>query len=325
MGEDGRAAAPCADRDWARHPNVGATLLDRRQRPARHAIADEIRRTGKPVEALILDECDHDAITLTERGLRHGGALTLDVSRQRRARIGLSELFLAIECGRSDPSSGLVSNPLVGCIVGSDRGGRRARGLRRDHRVARCRASARRAGGIAARRARDRGGGGTPRTAAVAAGIDLLGNNPGPDQRRRRPVDDRGEIARRDRQGRTLADTRRDRYRRSPRVARACTSWMRPAYAPESVSGIVAGRRAARAVHDGRRQQLCLGPRADDQAFGNPVAAKRLSEQLDFDASAVFERRETIDAAGERLTRLVLEVASGTRPWAKSWTRVKKS
>jgi altronate dehydratase large subunit len=44
----------------------------------------------------------------------------------------------------------------------------------------------------------------------------------------------------------------------------------------------------------------------------NPVTAKRLTEQLDFDASAVFESRETIEAASERLTRLVLDVASGT-------------
>ena len=50
---------------------------------------------------------------------------------------------------------------------------------------------------------------------------------------------------------------------------------------------------------------------------GNPVATKRLREQLDFDASDVFDRRASLEEAAVRLQALVLEVASGTLTWGE--------
>lgn len=42
-----------------------------------------------------------------------------------------------------------------------------------------------------------------------------------------------------------------------------------------------------------------------------------LQQQLDFDASAVFEGRQPIEAAAEALLALILEIASGTLTWGE--------
>ena len=49
----------------------------------------------------------------------------------------------------------------------------------------------------------------------------------------------------------------------------------------------------------------------------NPVAAKRLGEQLDFDASGVFELRDALADATSRLMDVLLDVASGTLTWGE--------
>jgi altronate dehydratase large subunit len=50
---------------------------------------------------------------------------------------------------------------------------------------------------------------------------------------------------------------------------------------------------------------------------GHPQAAAALGHQIDFDGSAAFAGREDLDAAAERLLRLVLDVASGTLTWGE--------
>jgi altronate dehydratase large subunit len=296
---------------FGRHPNVGAAIVIGATPPQVHAMAQDIASSGKPVEALVLDECGHDAITLTERGLRAAARLAREVSRQRREPARLSELFLAGECGRSDPSSGLVSNPLVGRVL--DRvvaaGGRAVIGetiewLGAEHLLAPRAASAAVAEAIGAAVARRE-------RLAVEAGIDLTGNNPGPTN--------------------IAAGLSTIEEKSLGAIAKGGTAPIRsvvgigeapngpglhlmdaPAYAPESVGGFVAAGAQIVLFTTGVGNSFVSGLAPTIKLSANPVAAKRLTEQLDFDASAVFESRETIEAAGERLTRLVLEVASGT-------------
>src|SRR5258706_4656958 len=160
------------------HPNVGAALIVGASAPHVEQIASIVAKTGKPVEALILDDCEHDAVTLTERGTRIAARMMRDVSRARRTPVALSELFLGMECGRSDPSSGLVANPLVGCVVDAliDAGGRAVFGgtaewLGAEHLLTARAANAEVAQAIEAAVLR------RERT-AMDAGLDLLGNNP---------------------------------------------------------------------------------------------------------------------------------------------------
>jgi altronate dehydratase large subunit len=50
----------------------------------------------------------------------------------------------------------------------------------------------------------------------------------------------------------------------------------------------------------------------------NPAASARLKEQLDFDASDVFERKASLEEVAARLQQLVLDVASGTLTWGEA-------
>src|SRR5450432_1551481 len=44
---------------FGKHPNVGATLVIGANAPQVHAIAEDIARSGIPVEALVFDDCGH--------------------------------------------------------------------------------------------------------------------------------------------------------------------------------------------------------------------------------------------------------------------------
>ena len=315
MGADGELQRRALT-GLGRHPNVGATLVVGATAPLVAQITADIRSTGKPAEPLILDECDHDAITLTERGTRIAARMMLEVSRQRRSRIELRELFLGMECGRSDPSSGLVANPLVGRIADAivDAGGRAVFGetvewLGAEHLLARRAVTPDVARAIEAAVARRE-------QAAVAAGMDLLGNNPGPTNVAAglSTIEEKslGAIAKGGRspiQG--VIGIAESPGRAGLYVMDA------PAYAPESVSGMVAAGAQLVLFTTGVGNSYVSALAPTIKISGNPVAGARLREQLDFDASAVFDRRESLDAAAARLTQVVLEVASGTLTWGE--------
>ena len=48
-----------------------------------------------------------------------------------------------------------------------------------------------------------------------------------------------------------------------------------------------------------------------------PETIQHLPTQIDFDASGVFEGREDLDCAADRLVALLLDVSSGTRTWGE--------
>ena len=301
---------------FGQHPNVGAALIIGASPPQVKQIADVVAKTGKTVEALILDDCDHDAITLTERGIRIVARLMLEVSRQRRTRVALSELFLGMECGRSDPSSGLVANPLVGRVVDAliDAGGRAVFGetvewLGAEHLLKARAENAEVAHAIeqaVLRRER----------AAIDAGLDLLGNNPGPTNIAA------GLTTIEEKSLGSIAKGGRSTIRGVVGIAEPLPGpglyvMDAPAYAPESVGGLVASGASLVLFTTGVGNSFVSGLSPTIKISANPVATRRLGEQLDFDASAVFERRESIVDAATRLLALVLEVASGTLTWGE--------
>ena len=298
------------------HPNVGASLIVGASRPQVEEIAAIVAKTGKPVEALILDDCEHDAVTLTERGTRIAARMMREVSRARRTPVSLSELFLGMECGRSDPSSGLVANPLVGCIVDAvvDAGGRAVFGetvewLGAEHLLTARAATAEVAHAIeAAVQRRER--------AAMDAGLDLLGNNPGPTNIAA------GLTTIEEKSLGSIAKGGRSQVRGVVGIAEPLPGpglylMDAPAYAPESVGGLVASGAHLVLFTTGVGNSFVSGLAPTIKISGNPVATRRLREQFDFDASDVFERRASLEEAAARLQALVLEVASGTLTWGE--------
>lgn len=75
-------------------------------------------RTNKPLKTVIIQEAGGTLKTI-EKAVRYAKEMTEEASMLRREEFPISELIVGTECGGSDPTSGLASNPLVGAL--SDR------------------------------------------------------------------------------------------------------------------------------------------------------------------------------------------------------------
>ncbi|TGE36366.1 altronate dehydratase [Desulfosporosinus fructosivorans] len=98
-----------------KNPNVGAVLvvgLGCEGVPI-HQVVAEIGATGKPVEVVVIQEVG-GTLRATAEGVRKIVELTRQVDHLQPEKINISELSLAIECGGSDFTSGLASNPAAG-------------------------------------------------------------------------------------------------------------------------------------------------------------------------------------------------------------------
>ena len=299
-----------------RHPNVGAVLVIGGHPPQVAEFAAAIKETGKPVAALTLDECGHDGLTLADRGIRAAARLARDLSRQRRTEAPLSALFVAGECGRSDPSSGLVSNPLVGGVLDAvvDAGGRAVIGetmewfgtvhLLRPRAATPAVADAIEA---AVRRRED---------AAINAGIDLLGENPAPTNI------EAGLSTLEEKALGTIAKGGTRTIQGVLGIAEpppGAGLWLMdaPAYAPESLTGMVAAGAQLVLFTTGAGNSFVNSIAPTIKISANPDTVARLDAQIDFDAAAVFEGRRPLADTVADLLDLTLEVASGTRTFGE--------
>lgn len=70
-------------------------------------------RTNKPIVEFIIQE-NGGTLTTIERAVRAGKKMAQDASMLQREPFPISELIIGTECGGSDPTSGLASNPLIG-------------------------------------------------------------------------------------------------------------------------------------------------------------------------------------------------------------------
>jgi len=98
-----------------KNPNVAAVLvvgLGCEGIPIQ-GTADEISKTGKPVKAIIIQE-NSGTLKTTALGIQIASEMARNIALLKSEEASLSELSLGIECGGSDFTSGLASNPAVG-------------------------------------------------------------------------------------------------------------------------------------------------------------------------------------------------------------------
>lgn len=98
-----------------KNPNVAAVLvigLGCEGVPAKE-VANEIAKTGKPVDCLIIQE-NGGTIKTEAKGIEILKRMSQDVNKIHREPIDIKDIILSIECGGSDTTSGLASNPAVG-------------------------------------------------------------------------------------------------------------------------------------------------------------------------------------------------------------------
>lgn len=104
-------------KNLGKNPNVAAVLvvgLGCEGVPAKE-VAEDIAKTGKRAEYLIIQECG-GTLKTEEKGVRILREMAQEIAQLKREDIDISEIILAIECGGSDTTSGLASNPSVGYV-----------------------------------------------------------------------------------------------------------------------------------------------------------------------------------------------------------------
>ncbi|KAJ50290.1 altronate dehydratase large subunit [Clostridium tetanomorphum] len=98
-----------------KNPNVAAVLvvgLGCEGVPAKK-VAEEIGKTGKRSECIIIQE-NGGTLNTEAQGIKILREMAEEVGKMKKEEIDISEITLAIECGGSDTTSGLASNPSVG-------------------------------------------------------------------------------------------------------------------------------------------------------------------------------------------------------------------
>lgn len=299
----------------ARHPNAAAVLIVGADRRSAEGIA-VAAGGGKPIEIVTLDDVHEDALALAAEGARRAARLVREASRLSREEVPASALFLGVECGHSDATSGLVANPLAGRAVDAviDAGGRAVFGetiewLGAEHLLARRAVSPEVGAAIVAAVAR--------REAEIAAtGVDLTGNNPGAENIRGglSSIEEKslGAIAK----GGTRPIQGIVRLAESP-PAPGLYVMDAPGFSPESMTGFAAAGAQLMLFTTGAGNSFCNSLAPTIKVSAHPETARRLPEQIDFDASPTFAGREDLATAGMRLFALVLAVASGMLTWGE--------
>ena len=101
---------------YAANPNVYGTVVISLgcENCQMDLVVSAIRgRTDKPLEQFVIQECG-GTIRTVELAVRAARKMAAEASRVPKESFPMSELIVGTECGGSDPTSGLASNPLIG-------------------------------------------------------------------------------------------------------------------------------------------------------------------------------------------------------------------
>ena len=297
-------------------PNVAAVLVVGVDAGITDLVVSRVAATGKAVQGISFAEAREDVLAVQEIGVRRLVQLVHAASRCRRVPGDLSDLFVGVECGHSDATSGIASNRVIGAAVDLlvDQGatvvvGETVEWLGAEH--------------LLARRARNPSIGQSIIDAvkrrediAAASGKSLTGNNPGEENIRgglstieekslgavvksgTRPIDGLlGLTERPRRHGLYLMDG--------------------PAFSPESITGFnaIGAQMVLFSTGPGNSYASAISPTIKITA--QKETSRRLREQIDFDASSLFDGTEPLEAVTQRAIDMIAEVSEGTLTWGE--------
>jgi altronate dehydratase large subunit len=300
----------------ARNPNVAAVLVVGVDAATTDDMTAQIATSGKPVQGVSFSETHEDVLAVQDLGARRLVQLAHGASRCRREDGDLSELFVGVECGHSDASSGIAGNRVIGAAVDTlvDQGatvvvGETVEWLGAEHLLAR-RARNEAVGQAILEAVRRR------EAIAAASGRSLTGNNPGEENIRgglstieekslgaviksgTRPIE--GLL------GLTEPPPRKGLYLQDG-----------PAFSPESITGFNAIGTQLVLFSTGPGNSFASAISPTIKVTAQKAAMARLKEQIDFDASDVCAGTEAVDAAAARLIDTIAEVANGALTWGE--------
>ena len=301
---------------FAKNPNVGAVLIISADPPKGEFIISRLENSSKPVELITLDECNHDAIKLLELGLRKGASLIRKISKIKREKVSVSNLSIGLECGRSDPSSGLVANPIMGFIADRliDFGGSAVIGetiewLGAEHLLGK-RARSDNVKSKISKAVEFQ------RQFSEAKGINLLGNNPGHQniEAGLSTIEEKslGNI--------TKSGSKRieDVLQWGEKIDKKGMFLMHaPSYAPESLSGFSAAGCQMTLFSTGVGNSFTNHISPSIKFSANPETCEQLNNQLDFKCADVFLGKKTFEDASNNFWNFMIDVCSGALTWGE--------
>ena len=293
----------------ANHPNIASVLVLGLSLEIAESLAGEIQATGKRVKTLGLQECG-GPVALTAEGIRIAADMVREASLLQRAPVPFSELIVAVECGGSDTTSGIASNPAVGAFSDRfvDAGGtiilsEPAEFMGAEHILA------------------DRAA--TPEIGqqiydmvgwfedeAKRAGVDMRGINPTPDniEGGLTTLEEKslGAIIK----GGTRTIQEVIDYADRP-AKKGLVIMNTPSAACESMTGLAGGGAHIILFSTGRGNSVGAPVAPTIKVTGNPHTAAQMEEIIDVDVSVILTDGGAVEVAGEQVWQEVSNVASG--------------
>ncbi len=294
----------------ATHPNIAAVLILSLSMDTARYLLELIEPCGKPTRALGLQETG-GTLNLTATGAKIAAELVCQASEIQRRESPLSDLVIGVECGGSDATSGLASNPAVGSFADRlvDAGGtiilsEPAEFMGGEHILAARAVSAKDKLRIVEMVK-------WFENEALRQGLDMQKTNPTPDNMAGglTTLEEKslGAIAK----GGTRPITQTLEYAASP-TKKGLVVMNTPSAACESMSGLAAGGCQIIIFSTGRGNSIGATEVSPTiKVTGNPNTAQSMPENIDLDLSSIITRHEPIDQAGERVWDLVVKVANG--------------
>lgn len=280
-------------------------------------VAEEIRKdTGKRVEYLIIQECK-GTINTEALGVKIAAEMAREASKQEKVEVDIAEIVLGIECGGSDTTSGLASNPAVGYasdklvrLGGTSIFSETTEFIGAEHILAK-RAVTKEVGDRILEIVRN------CENKANSMGVDMRGGQPTPGNIQgglttieekslgciykggTEPIDgvlDYAEIV--ENKGLYIMDT--------------------PGQDIESMTGMVAGGATVVIFTTGRGTPTGNPLTPVIKVCANPETVKNMADNIDIDAGTIIEGTDTVQAIGEKIFEEMIEVVNGKKTKAES-------
>lgn len=297
----------------ASNPNVAGVLyigLGCETIPTKQ-IAEQAKKTNKPVECLIIQE-EGGTLQTAQKGIRLLEQMMRGIGNFKKTEIDFSDVVVAIECGGSDTTSGIASNPVVGYVADKiiDLGGtvvfsETTEIIGAEHLLAKRAINKEVAQKLLTLVDRCEKN-------ALAGGEDIRGVNPTPGniQGGLTTLEEKSLGAIYKAGTKTIVDVLD--YAK-PITKKGLIFMDSPGHDVESVTGMVSGGAQIVIFTTGRGTPTGCPIAPVIKICANPRTYQKMSDNIDFDVSTVIEGKETIKQAGERLFNELIEVLNGKK------------
>jgi altronate dehydratase large subunit len=291
------------------NPNVYAVLIVSLEPVAGEKVAERIAASGKPVETLSI-QSSLGTVKLARAAANILGVWSVDAARIMRTSMDPGELAIGLECGGSDTSSGLVSNPAIGKVADQlvDWGARvifsePVECLGGEDALAKRSASPEIADAVRSMVKRYE-------QIAEQAGVDLNAINPAPDNIRGglTTIEEKSLGALCKTGSRALSGVLG--YGESP-PASGLYLMDAPAAATENITALAAGGVHAILFGTGALNSIGNPVSPTIKICGNPRTCSTMSDHIDVDLADVITSDTSIEEAGQRVLQRLRDIADG--------------